>query len=271
MSLTKNFERNSTMLAPITLGAVCDIWQICRSLLYSSFRYVNNTSISMEYEAKSLIWCHVTHVQRVPFTKSCLLPWKSYLNLLKHDLLLSIMFCLIMLWMVQKCWWNSAIFFGCGVDAMTTILWRHRKYFSVMDGVDRMLFFLSSAVGTFCQVTLSVTWQEVLTALSFHKKYFWYSASPISLDPWWYHEIWYDIKSETMFSTIGSDQLTVKSASASSNMCKSSSPSSVCSGYGLQQSLPPSQAQKTVHVSRFHRQLQLTALHGTPEWQEHRM
>ena len=39
-----------------------------------------------------------------------------------------------------------------------------------------------------------------------------------------------------MFSTIGNDQLT---ASASSDMCKSSSPSSVWSVHGLQQSLLP--------------------------------
>ena len=45
-----------------------------------------------------------------------------------------------------------------------------------------------------------------------------------------------DIKPWTVFSTIGNDRLT---ASASSNICKSSSPSSIYSVYGLQQSLLP--------------------------------
>ena len=44
------------------------------------------------------------------------------------------------------------------------------------------------------------------------------------------------MKPWTVFSTIGNDRLTV---SASSNICKSSSPSSVCSVYGLQQSILP--------------------------------
>ena len=37
--------KNTITLALTTTGAVCDTWQICRSLLYSSFRDVNDTSI----------------------------------------------------------------------------------------------------------------------------------------------------------------------------------------------------------------------------------
>ena len=67
---------------------------------------------------------------------------------------------------------------------------------------------------TSCQVTLSVTWQNSLTTLSFHKKDLRHTASPIPLDPSYYHVAWYDIKPWTVFSTIDNYHSTVKSESA---------------------------------------------------------
>ena len=50
MYLPNNFTHaHIVMLAPLNTGAVCDIWQICRSLM---FKDVNkSTYILMEYKA----------------------------------------------------------------------------------------------------------------------------------------------------------------------------------------------------------------------------
>ena len=171
----------------------------------------------MEYKTKHLIWYHATLVHRTPFTRPCVCPWKSYLSLWKHDVLHNITLSHIMLWMVQKCRWNNVEFIWvwhwCNDH---NSMKAQRVFFSVINGVDRMLFYIKC-----CGYILSGDFECHMTEYTHSSKISLKKTYDMLLHQ--YLSTLHSIMRLDMISNHGRgspQRSMVKSASASSNMCK---------------------------------------------------
>ena len=114
-----------------------------------------------------MIPCNVCTPEDAIF-KPCLCPWKSYLSLWKHDVLLNIMLSLIMLWMVQKSQWNSVKFLWVWYRYNDHNSMNAQSIFFCNGRCWQNVIFFIKCYEYILWTTLSAIWQNAPTALNFH-------------------------------------------------------------------------------------------------------